>query len=505
MASLGMNESAGLASSELGSEHEEPKSTGASTKWRFWLTMATIASIYMFTQTAVQPPCAQLCNIFDRKSSMVTAVVIFAAGSAVAGSSKTATTLIVGRTVQGLASGCIMMLSELIVCDMVPLRERGKYVGFILSAIALGTVVGPITSGALAEHHWRWVFYMNLPICGIILATLKLFVKFRYNKEPSWAKAISRIDWPGNTLFCGSACAIMLGIIPAGSSHSWSSWRTILPITIGVAGFIAMAFFEASRFCREPGIPPRLFTNRTTVAGYFMAFISSIALQWAGFFWPVYFQMRGASPLKSAVNLLPFLLFLLLVAGVSGAVMSKIGQYRPLHAAGFTILQILNATGQGLIIPTLLPAIMASLAESDAAAATGVFSSLRSFGYAWGIVLSSIIFNNQVEKNQWRIEDSTVRGSLTGGRGYGMVSGDFVQQLPPATRVQVLDVYTRSLRSIWWAALALACVGALGVLIDKHVPLRQGLEKEYGLDSDGQLGDTAPQEKGVAPDLNSSK
>lgn len=116
-----------------------------------------IASIYMFAQTAVQPPCAQLCNIFGRKNPMVVSVVLFAAGSAVAGTGKSTSALIAGRTIQGSASGCIMMLSELIVCDLVPLRERGKYVGIVLTAIALGTVVGPITGGALAEHHWRWV------------------------------------------------------------------------------------------------------------------------------------------------------------------------------------------------------------------------------------------------------------------------------------------------------------------------------------------------------------
>jgi MFS family permease len=116
-----------------------------------------IASIYMFAQTAVQPPCAQLCDIFGRKNPMIISLLVFAAGSAVAAASNTTAALLAGRLIQGLASGCIMMLSELIVCDLVPLRERGKYVGFVLTAIALGTVVGPITSGALAEHHWRWV------------------------------------------------------------------------------------------------------------------------------------------------------------------------------------------------------------------------------------------------------------------------------------------------------------------------------------------------------------
>jgi hypothetical protein len=214
--------------------------------------------------------------------------------------------------------------------------------------------------------------------------------------------------------------------------------------------------------------------------------------------------MRGSSPLKSAINLLPFLLFLLPVAGVSGAVMSKIGKYRPLHAAGFvliilglglntllrpetptgvwTILQMINATGQGLIIPTLLPAIMASLAESDTAAATGVFSFLRSFGYVWGIVTSSIMFNNEVTKNVWRIADPTSRERLSGGQAYEIISGDYNEEVSSVTQIQVLDVYSESLKAIWWAAVAFGCVGAIGVLIEKQVPLRQQLDTEYGLD-----------------------
>jgi hypothetical protein len=347
---------------------------------------------------------------------------------------------------------------------------------------------------------------MNIPVCGIILAILVVFVNLRYKKERSWARVMARIDWIGNTLFCGSACAIMLGIIPAGSSHPWSSWRTICPIVIGGIGWIATAVFEGSKFCREPAIPPRLFTNRTSAAGFFMSFMTSICLQWAGFFWPVYFQIRGATPLKSAINLLPFLLFLLPIAGVSGAVMSKTGKYRPLHAAGFvlvilglglntllkpstptsvwTVLQIINATGQGLIIPTLLPAIMASLAESDTAVATGVFSFLRSFGYVWGIVLSSITFNNEVTKNVWRIQDPAVRMNLSSGQAYEKISEGYINNLPWTTRTQVLKVYTESLKTIWWAAVAIGCVGALGVLIEKHVLLRQKLETEFGLDDD---------------------
>lgn len=335
---------------------------------------------------------------------------------------------------------------------------------------------------------------------------LIFFVKLQYEKESSWLRAVSRIDWIGNVLFCGSTCSIMFGIIPAGSSYPWSSPQTIVPIVMGGLGLIATAVFEGSRFCEEPVIPPCLFENRTSAAGFFMSFTTSLCLQWIGFFLPVYFQIHGASPLHSAVDLLPFLLFLLPVAGLSGVLLSKTGRYRLLHAAGFFLiilglglntllgqrthigvwvsLQIVNAIGQGLIIPTLLPAIMASLSEVNTAVATGFFSFLRSFGYVWGIVLSSVIFNNEIKKNAWHIDDTSISTSLSHGEAYEMISTGVFNNLSPTTRVQVLNVYSNSLQISWWAAVAFGSAGALGVLIEKHVPLRQTLDTKFGLQDD---------------------
>ena len=62
-------------------------------------------------------------------------------------------------TLSRLGSGGIMMLIELIICDLVPLRERGKYLGYVQSPTAIGAIVGPVVGGALATANWRWIFY----------------------------------------------------------------------------------------------------------------------------------------------------------------------------------------------------------------------------------------------------------------------------------------------------------------------------------------------------------
>ncbi|KAI3391107.1 hypothetical protein diail_7958 [Diaporthe ilicicola] len=120
-----------------------------------------VANCFVFAQTVVQPGIAQLCNIFGRRWPMIIATCIFALGSGIAGGANNTAIMIAGRTVQGLGSGGIMLLVELIVCDMVPLRERGKYLGIVLSTAALGSIVGPVVGGALSERDWRWCFYLN--------------------------------------------------------------------------------------------------------------------------------------------------------------------------------------------------------------------------------------------------------------------------------------------------------------------------------------------------------
>ncbi|TGO71239.1 hypothetical protein BELL_0603g00070 [Botrytis elliptica] len=98
-----------------------------------------IANSFLIAQTVVQPLCAQICNIFGRCAPI-------------------STMLIAGRTVQGLGSGGIMMLVELIICDIVPLRERGKYLGIVMSSTAIAAILGPAVGGALATVNWRWLF-----------------------------------------------------------------------------------------------------------------------------------------------------------------------------------------------------------------------------------------------------------------------------------------------------------------------------------------------------------
>jgi MFS family permease len=462
-----------------------------------------IANCFVIAQTVVQPAIAQLCDIFGRRWPMIISVVIFAVGSGIAGGANTTTAMIAGRTVQGLGSGGIMLMVELIVCDLVPLKERGTYLGIVLSVAALGAIVGPIVGGALAEKDWRWCFYINLPICAAVLPILVFYLRIRHHKV-TWSHFLTRVDWIGNTMFIGSICAIILGLVYGGTIYPWSSWHIITPLVIGAVGWACFHVYESK--CTYPCVPPRVFANRTSSSAFYMIFVTSMALQWVCFFWPIYFMaVRGTSLIKTGIDFMPFMFFLIPGSAVAGVILAKSGRYRELHLAGFTlsalgpglntllntkthtgvwaIFQTIDAAGRAMILPTTLPAVLVALTEEDVAAATGVYSFLRSFGYVWGITVPGIIFNNRFDRNSFKIADPMVRDALKGGRAYQLATGNFVHSLPAGTKEQVLEVYLDALKLVWLAAMAFGASGLIAVACERQIQLRTNLETQFGLDT----------------------
>ena len=111
--------------------------------------------------TAFQPFFGQTANIFGRRWLIIAAVALFTLGSGIAGGAWDMPMLIAGRVVQGIGGGGIQTMIQLIICDLVPLRERGNILAVLFAAVTIGTSLGPFVGGIIIEKTtWRWVFYM---------------------------------------------------------------------------------------------------------------------------------------------------------------------------------------------------------------------------------------------------------------------------------------------------------------------------------------------------------
>ncbi|RMD44218.1 hypothetical protein DV735_g781, partial [Chaetothyriales sp. CBS 134920] len=470
----------------------------------------TITS-YLLASTAVQPLFGQAADIFGRRYLTLISVVLFALGSGIAGGAHNTAMMIAGRAVQGVGGGGISVMVEIVVCDLVSLRERGKYVGLIGSMWAIGSVVGPVTGGALSQHtSWRWIFYINLPLSGAALALLVPFLRLQYRREGTVVDRLKRVDYIGNTILILAVTAVLLALTWGGTLHPWSSWRTIVPLLLGLIGLLGFLIYEGSVVAgKEATMPMILFTNRTSATTYLLSFLHGIILYWACYFLPVYFQaVKGASPTRSGIMLFPIALTTAPFGVIAGILITVTGHYRPFHFLGFALMtvgcglftlldadsstgswvgfQIIFGVGAGFVFTSCLPAILAALPESEVARATATWSFLRSFGSIWGTAIPSVIFNSQVNKLATSyIPDASTREMLMDGGAYEHASASFLRSYDNSPlKADILRVYVDSLRLIWYVAIAFAGIGFPLALFVKGLHLRDELNTDFGMVQD---------------------
>lgn len=363
------------------------------------------------------------------------------------------------------------------------------------------------------QASWRWVFYINLPICAIALATIIPFLNLKYNRQGSISDRLKRVDWLGNAVLVAAVAAILFALSYGGTKYAWGSWRIVLPMVAGFLGLILFGYIQRSGYVAEPTMPRQIFANRTAISIFVMAFLHGLLLLWVIYFFPVYSQaVLRASPIRAGVMLFPTATTIAPASALAGAFITLTGKYRVLHYLGWILMAIgvglfplLNTNspvsawvgyqtffglGNGLVFNAMIPPLLASLPASEVATATATWTFMRSFGSIWGIAIPSAIFNEKVNKLvvQRLAGNTAIQDLLKNGLAYQHATREFIDGLAPAVRGVVVGIYVDGLKTVWFTAIAFAVLGLPVCLFVKGLVLSDEYESEFGIEEKKKAG-----------------
>ncbi|KAL0946522.1 hypothetical protein HGRIS_012733 [Hohenbuehelia grisea] len=377
-----------------------------------------IAASYALASTAFVPMSGVLAQAFGRRPVMMGSLILFAVGSALCGAAKSMNVLIVGRTIQGIGGGGIASLTQIILSDIVPLHERGVFNGIIGVSWSVASGIGPVIGGSLAQSgSWRWLFYLNIPICGLAMLLVFLFLRLR-TPEGTLKEKLGRLDWIGNFIVISSTASCVIALTWSGIKYEWSSLQVLVPLIVGIAGLVAFLGYEA-KVSKCPMVPLTLMSTSTGLSGYLQTFIMPIILIANIYYTPVYFQScLRQSPIASGVDTFGFAFTVAPIGIISGFSVAKIKQYRPqlwiswvlviigsalestLRADSPRILSIgytmVIGAGLGILTMTTYFPVLAPIHVSQNASALALFTFLRNFAQVWGVSIGGTILQNKL-------------------------------------------------------------------------------------------------------------
>ncbi|KAK3939699.1 major facilitator superfamily transporter [Diplogelasinospora grovesii] len=432
---------------------------------------------FLLSSTVMQPSIASMSNIFGRKHLIYVTGALFAAGSLIAALAGNFTIILAGRTIQGIGGGGLIALTEVVVTDLVPLAVRGQWFSLLSAMWSIGTVTGPLIGAGFAENiSWRWIFYINLPVIGLGLVFVVLFL--HQAKIPGGiAQKLQRFDYFGSALFTASMTAFLFGLTTGGVMYEWSSWRCLLPLLIGPVGLVGFFFYEF-RFASEPIINRRIFNDWDMIANYIMTVFHGAILWSLLYFLVLYYQaVKFYSPITSAVAILPETLTVAPAGVVVGIVAARTGNYKYslwigwvlttfgaglllLMGPGTTVpqwifLNIPIGMGAGMLFPAMGLAIQAACDPELNGQATAFFSFLRGLGQSIGVAISGVIFQNVFKQKLAGIPAfAAVADQFS--RDATIVVGIINHMPDSSTRVDLVQAFSDSLRIIWISMLAFA-------------------------------------------------
>ncbi|KAG0300816.1 hypothetical protein BGZ98_008844 [Dissophora globulifera] len=478
-----------------------------------------VFTCYVITFNAFQGLYGKMSNVFGRKPTVFVALTIFVIGSVLSGCSQSMTMFLACRAITGIGSGGMFSLSNIIIADLVSIRDRGKYQGFISAVFAVAALIGPVMGGAFVDRvSWRWCFWIEVAFAAITMPILAIMLKLPRPKGNIWGK-IKSIDWMGTFFMALLAVFLLLPTNLGGNLYAWNSqvvvdlWKIAIVLSANARNITNCSYFLMFRIrpliitmyalvvptvivflyvekhhAHHPIVPPYLWKNHNVAVLFCINIFMGMTFWSLLFYLPIYFQIvEHETATAAGLTMIPIEAGIFVSSNIFGILVSKFGKFKPFILIGTTIatigvglcLILVDASskavqvvvlfvcgfGLGPLFPCLIVAIQASVERKDLATVSALNGFFRMTGSGFGVAINGALFQNQLNN---ALVASNVPQEWA---DLAKSSAQRIVEIPSEYRGAVEDIYLKSMKTVFTALVPMAAMMFVLTFLIRHVRL----------------------------------